>query len=118
MRNISMLAVALCLFVLSACGSSAPPDDVIKESAARMIAAQIHLGSAPLDIIILDDWKITNDYTKVVNDEEGYLYEFKTNLKVRGWDGSKIIADSIHDYGPMAGIVALVKRGKKWYSVQ
>lgn len=120
MRKISMLVIGLFVVMLSSCGSSAPPDDLVKNSAATMIAAQLNLNNvgAPLEVLILEDWEITNSYTKVVDNEKGYLYEFKTNLKVKGWDGTKIIEDNINDYGPMSGTVALVKRGSKWYSVQ
>ena len=118
MKKINVLALGLFIVMFSACGSSAPPDDIVKNSAASMMAVQFHLQSAPLEVLILDDWEITNSYTKVVDNETGHLYEFKTNLKVKGWDGSKIIEDKINDYGPMSGTVALVKRGSKWYSVQ
>lgn len=120
MKIISMLVLGLFIVMLSACGSSAPPDDIVKNSVANMMAAQFHLQNvgAPLEVLILDDWEITNSYTKVVDNETGYLYEFQTNLKVKGWDGSKIIEGEINDYGPMSGTVALVKRGSKWYSVQ
>jgi len=121
MKKISMLLFALCLMFLCASVSWAePPEDIVYGSIVNMIRSQFNpdVTNIPREAFILDDFEITNFYTKVVDNETGYLYEFKTNLKVRGWDGEKFVEDTIHDHGQITGTVALVKRGSKWYSIE
>jgi len=118
MKKISTLMFGLFIVMLSACGSSTPSEDVVKDSVAKMMTVAIHCPECPLEVVILDDYEITNSYTKEVNNETAYLFEFKLNLKVMGWDGSKVLKDEINNYGPMTGTVALVKRGNKWYSIK
>jgi hypothetical protein len=120
MRKFNFLVIGLSITVLFACGSSSPSEDTVKESAMKILAAQFYLDRAnvPLnEIMLLENWEVTNEYNKKVGDEKVYFYDIETDLKVKGWDGEKI-TDSVHDYGHQSGTIALVKRGKQWYLAQ
>lgn len=107
--NICKKALLLLLavsFVLVGCSSGAP-DDAIQQ------AITDNQNTLKYKLYILDDFKITNSYTRELGDETYYVYEYDAN--VHACDGCVGKIPQLKQTDVLQGSVSLVKRGDSWY---
>lgn len=104
-RSFALAIIALSLF-LTGCSSGAP-DDVIKEAIAK------NHNTIQYKLYFMDDYKITNSYTREMNGETYYVYEYDVN--VHACDGCVGKIPQLKKTDTLQGSVSLVQRGDKWY---
>lgn len=97
--------IALCILLTPGC-SSAPPKEVVMEAAVWTIggsAQQLYVNGT----IKISNFKINNQYTRVIGGETYYVYD---------------VEFSIEEGGQLAVLpersVAIVRRGDAWYFTQ
>lgn len=101
----ALLALIAISAILTGCSSGAP-DEAIKQA---IIENQWKLKSK---VYIMDDYEITNSYTKELGDETYYIYEYDAH--VRACPGCTISA-MVKETATLQGSVSLVQRGDNWY---
>jgi uncharacterized protein YcfL len=103
--------LVLALLAIAGCSSN-PPEGVIQTSAIKSmyvmvgdeIVKDIQKGGCSIHI-----FKILNDYTKTVNNEEVHIYEVDLQVKDNG--SNKLLGRGQATFG-------LTKRGNSWYIVK
>ena len=103
--------LTLALLAIAGCSSN-PPEGIIQSAAIKslyvmvgdQIVEDIQKGGSSIHI-----FKILNDYTKTINNEEVHIYE--VDLQVKNNESNKLLAHGQTKFG-------LTKRGNSWYIVK
>ena len=103
--------LVLALLAIAGCSSN-PPEGIIQSAAIKslyvmvgdQIVEDIQKGGSSIHI-----FKIFNDYTKTINNEDVHIYE--VDLQVKNNESNKLLAHGQTKFG-------LTKRGNSWYIVK
>lgn len=97
-RFAKITSALLLLFTITAC-SAAPSDDVLVWA-----ISQKH-SSIEMGLVKMKNYKITNNYTREIQGETIYFYDYTLVGTSKLFPGEK----------SESGTFSLVKRGEKWY---
>lgn len=100
-KIIRVILVSLALMMSTAC-SAEPSNDILKWAIIQKHAG-IEAGA-----VKMENYDITNHYTRKINDETIYVYDYTATTTSKLYTGQQIIK----------GNFSLVKRGDKWYMYQ
>ncbi len=107
------VTIALNTFILSGCGSSqsAPEQNIIEHTA-------LQLANAPTPLYAVTEFRITNQFTKELNNETVFIYE--TVFKMKDTRTGKVVGGEATQTpdGIINSTFGLVKRGNKWYPMR
>jgi len=103
--------LVLALLTIAGCSSN-PPEGIIQSAAIKsmyvmvgdQIVKDIQEGGSSIHI-----FKILNDYTKTIRNEEVHIYE--VDLQVKNNESNKLLGRGQTKFG-------LTKRGNSWYIVK
>lgn len=104
-QNAMFSLIALSLLI-TGCSSGAP-DEAIKQ------AIMDNQNTLKHKLYILDDFTVTNSYTREFGDETYYVYEYDAD--VHACDGCVGKIPQLKPNAVLQGSVSLVQRGDNWY---
>lgn len=106
----AMMLVFTIMLCLALVGCSGPPSDVVEEAVKKDLN-KIY----GANIGTITDLDITNEFTKVHNEEEIFVYEYEAEVE---HEKNLMALMGKDEFGTYTGRVGLVKRGDKWYSLK
>lgn len=114
----ALILITILQFLLVGCNSSKPDQDTIEKAAVNLfnpIPAEYSTLKQPY---VTNDFKITNKFTKNVNNETYFIYETEFKLKEKETGNIVDASQTQTDDGLVRLTFGLVKRGDKWYPIR